>query len=467
MNINIKTLLLGATVALSGGIMTSCGDDDDFTSTIFDTHEYPLDRTAYTFPLDTFLKANFQQPYNLRFIYKMEDIGSDLQKNLVPADYYHSMQLAVLAKYLWFDLYQQFGGDQFLKENSPRIIHLIGSPAYNPTSGTETLGTAEGGLKITLYKVNVLDVNDIDLMNEYFFHVMHHEFGHILDQTHQRPSTVFDVISNGHYDPLDWQNKHDSVTASWGFVTPYASEAAREDWVETLSCYLTDNEDTWNNRLATARYDWEDVDFKDVAFYFTGDEVKYLSQRGVVFMRDGEELEEMAMDNLKKKGGTFFGSDVTTTSDGFDNGSIFNYYLSKRREGIDSIGYLFPQRNGDYHVVRKVIARNANGLVQLTADGKLDFGNLDAGGSDGINGATIILQKLDLVRNWLKQYYNIDLDGMRYVLQRKQYASDSEGNLLRDSNGQYINNLTRADEDGNTLMMKLLMQVLIYGALQP
>lgn len=466
MNMKIKTLLIGATIAISGGLM-SCSDDD-FTPTIFDTHDYPLDKTAFTYPLDTFLKVNFLKPYNLRFIYRMEDVGSDMQKNLVPATYEKSMQLAVLAKYLWFDVYKQFAGERFLKENCPRIIHLIGSPAYNPTSGTETLGTAEGGLKITLYKVNVLNVNDIDLMNEYFFHVMHHEFAHILDQTHQRPTTVFDVISNGHYDPLDWQNKHDSLTASWGFVTPYASEAAREDWVETLSCYLTDNEDTWNNRLATAHFDWEDVDFKDVAFAFSAADIKWLSQRGVIFMRDGEEVGDIELNNLKKNGGTVFGADMTIDSqdENFDNGSIFNRYISSRQYDVDSIGYLAPQANGDYHVVRKVIARNANGLAMTDIDGHISFGDLDGGGSDGIDGSAIILQKLDLVRTWLKQYYNINIDEMREEIQSRQYARNPDGSFQRDSKGDFVNNLTLMQEDGTNIISRLLMEVMQYSSEQ-
>ena len=457
----MKTVLFGAVLAIAGGFV-SCSDDD-FDPTIFDTHEYPLDKTAYTFPLDTFLKENFLKPYNLRYIYRMEDIGSDLQKNLVPATYEKSMQLAVLSKYLWFDVYKMFGGETFLKENSPRIIHLVGSPAYNPTSGTETLGTAEGGLKITLYKVNVLDVNNIDLMNEYFFHVMHHEFAHILDQTHQRPTTVFDIISNGHYDPLDWQNKHDSVTAGWGFVTPYASEAAREDWVETLSCYLTNDEDTWNRLLESAHYDWEDVDFKDVAFYFYPADITWLSGKGVIFLKDGEEISSDELSQLKKTGGTFFGSDFTfSSSSNLDQGSVYARYVSSRDCNIDSIGYIFPQQNGDFHIVRKGISRNANGLAVVDADGNVDFGNLDAGGSDGIDGTAIILQKLALVRTWMQEYYNINIDEMRYEIQSRQYARNEDGSFKRDSNGRYINNLTLQREDGSSIMQDLLWEVLKY-----
>ena len=86
-----------------------------------------MDRSAYTFPLDTFVKKNFLEPYNLKYIYKMEDVGSDMQKNLVPATYEKSVDLAVLVKYLWLDVYAKLAGEKevFLKKYSPRIIHSL------------------------------------------------------------------------------------------------------------------------------------------------------------------------------------------------------------------------------------------------------------------------------------------------------------------------------------------------------
>ena len=156
MNSKLKILLFAVMTLIAGNCIVSCSDDD-FGPSIFDTVERPLDRSLTTFPLDTFVKVNFLEPYNLRFLYKMEDIGSDLEVNLVPAVYDQSVKLAVLSKYLWYDVYEQCADADFLKIYSPRIIHVIGSPSYNPSSGTETLGEAEGGLKITLYNVNNLD----------------------------------------------------------------------------------------------------------------------------------------------------------------------------------------------------------------------------------------------------------------------------------------------------------------------
>ena len=47
-------------------------------------------------------------------------------------------------------------------------------------------------MKITLYNVN--DINpdkiDINLLNEYYFQTMHHEFAHILHQTKNYESGI-------------------------------------------------------------------------------------------------------------------------------------------------------------------------------------------------------------------------------------------------------------------------------------
>ena len=85
---NIFKFWLAAVAVAVGAGVTSCSDDD-FTASIFDTNpaiDY-LDKSSYTFPLDTFCKKEFLEPYNLKFIYRFEDKGSDMNKNLTPPDY--------------------------------------------------------------------------------------------------------------------------------------------------------------------------------------------------------------------------------------------------------------------------------------------------------------------------------------------------------------------------------------------
>lgn len=402
----LKNIFLLASTAVLGLGMTSCSDDD-LGPSIFDTTEYPLDRSLYTFPLDTFVKKNFLEPYNLKYIYKMEDIGSDLQKNLTPAAYDKALDLAVLSKYLWYDVYSKLAGDKdvFLKMYSPRIIHVIGSASYNVSSGSETLGYAEGGLKITLYRANSLDVNDIDFMNEYFFRTMHHEFSHILNQTYERP-TDFNTISNGKYDQSSWTSKKDSVVLAQGFVSPYASSQIQEDWVEVISQYITCDPFRWERMLDAATYDWEDLD------------------------------------NIDE---TWFNSLITPGCN------------------RDTIGYSYTTDGGTFKVYRKLVARNAAGYVELDANGNVQYLK-----ESGINGKEIILKKLDMAREWLKTHFAIDIDEVRNEVQTRQYVTNPDGSFKQNEYGMLINRLSSptVSNPNITVIDSLRNQVNSYKELQ-
>ena len=404
MKTKFNYLLLAAVAIVSFGFV-SCSDDDDFGASIFDVVDHPLDRTKHTFPLDTFIKVNFLEPYNLRFIYRMEDIGSDMQKNLVPAAYDKSCELAVLTKYLWYDVYKENAPETFLQENSPRIIHVIGSKNYNPTQGTEVLGVAEGGLKISLYNVNNLDVSKMDMMNEYFFKTMHHEFGHILDQTHLRP-TIFNTISSGHYNATTWQETKDSVSMGNGFVSSYASSSTSEDWVETLANYITMDSIRWKAMLNTASYEWEEIDY-DKALY-----------------------------EDKMKG----------------------------EYSRDTIGYLNIKDNDEKKIYRRVCQRNGDGTVALDEEGNVQWLH-----NSGIKGDEVILQKLDLVREWLSTYFGIDLEKIRYEVQHRSYVKDKDGKFELDNLNRPINKLiqpVKDDPQGRTLIEVLLDGINRYKELQ-
>lgn len=161
--------------------------------------------------------------------------------------------LAHFIKYLFYDVYTKHAGEDFMKQYGPRIIHFVGSSASSPTTGTEELGYASGGVKITLIKVNEMKMwsptnqysaVDIEHLNEYQFHTMHHEFSHILHQTKSYP-VDFGQVTPDNYDGREWQ-KRDSVKAhGLGYITHYASSAIYEDFVETLSCTITDNDCRW------------------------------------------------------------------------------------------------------------------------------------------------------------------------------------------------------------------------------
>lgn len=228
----------------------SCSTKDEFDSSIFDTKD-TLSINSASYEFDSWLQESYLIPYNLDFRYKLQDVGSDQDYNLVPTSLEKAEQMAKLVKYLWFDVYGTIVGPEFLKENGPRIIHLVGSPAYNPVSGTILLGTAEGGLKVTLYRCNELDPTNIDQLNEYYFKTMHHEFAHILHQKKNYP-VEFGLISQGKYNPLGWQERTASEAATLGFVSSYAGSQKREDFVEIIANYLVKSNEQWDSILEMA-----------------------------------------------------------------------------------------------------------------------------------------------------------------------------------------------------------------------
>lgn len=196
-----------------------------------------IDPSSPTYKFDQYTQTRFGKTYNVEIIYRWRDNATSASYNLVPVRLSRIDTIAHLTHYLWFDVYDQMVDTNFLKIYGPRMIQYIGSKGYN-SNGTVTLGSADGGIKILLYGMNELNIHDIKELNQYAFHVMHHEFSHILHQTKTYPKE-FEFISMGLYDPDQWQNQKDTVMHRRGFVTPYASSAPHEDFVEIISTYVT------------------------------------------------------------------------------------------------------------------------------------------------------------------------------------------------------------------------------------
>lgn len=80
-----------------------------------------------------------------------------MKYNVTPAAYDKSVALAKLVKYLWIEAYEELVGQEFVATYCPKVLHFVGSPEYEKSGGSMVLGTAEGGLKITLFNVNGLN----------------------------------------------------------------------------------------------------------------------------------------------------------------------------------------------------------------------------------------------------------------------------------------------------------------------
>ncbi len=355
----ISALLLMAVASMS---LTSCSEDS-LGDSIFPDVSDELDPTSYTYDLDQFLKKYYLDKYNLTFLYKMPDVSTNMYYNLVPATYENSKNLAVLCKHLWFDVYDSIAGEEFLKTYGPRIILLVGSPAYNPTSGTEIVGLAEGGIKVSLFKVNELNkfMNNFDLMNEYYFKTMHHEFAHILHQTKTYPNE-FNTISIGHYDSNNWQDRSAGQVASLGFVSTYASSEFREDFAETIANYIVKTDEQWADLLDQARRGWTSGDEDDVSSEFY----------------------------------CFFYYPNNDATQDMKYCHEYETYIDVDEEGVE----------------HRYLRSDRKTLVYDVED------------KDGIDGVEAILQKVQIAREWFRSAWNVDLDALRQEVQDRQKSYD-------------------------------------------
>ena len=225
----------------------SCSEEDLDSKSIFDTSS--PERNAF----ETWILNNYTEPYNIDLKYRFEDIESDMKYNVTPAAYDKSVALAKLVKYLWIEAYEELVGQEFVATYCPKVLHFVGSPEYEKSGGSMVLGTAEGGLKITLFNVNGLNPEnpDAEILNEWYFKTMHHEFAHILHQT-KNYSTDFNTISAGKYTGPGWMNITDQEASQMGFVSNYASTETQEDFVETIAIYVTYTKAQWQNILNEA-----------------------------------------------------------------------------------------------------------------------------------------------------------------------------------------------------------------------
>lgn len=241
-------LCLGLFIAMQ----FSCSEDD-----LSSTSVIPDDKSEKN-EFDKWIEANYIIPYNIDFKYRFDDKESDMNYNLEPANKKKAIRMAKMIQHLVLGTYDEHTGSRdFIRAYYPKILFMVGSPAYN-NNGTIVLATAENGYKITINNVNYItlaDITEADIVqfNRYYFKTLHHEFAHILHQT--KPySPSFKEISGASYVQDSWNTKYtDQSSLLDGFITAYASKAQDEDFVELYSVYITSTEEQWKNKLVQAK----------------------------------------------------------------------------------------------------------------------------------------------------------------------------------------------------------------------
>ena len=247
----------------AAGLMTACGTDNDVDSSYSAFNIEAPARSAF----DNWLLTNFTQPYNINVIYRYNDSETNNSYNVIPADLDKAKALSVMIKHVWLEAYAEAASETFIKTYSPRVYQLIGSAEYSSSNNEMVLGTAEGGLKVTLFRVNAITpanpwidqdswypntaASDPMDLNYWFFKTMHHEFCHILTQT-KNYSTEFQTISAGDYQTTNWVNVKNEDAPAKGFTSGYGSKEYNEDFAEIFSFYVTHTQAAFEKLLANA-----------------------------------------------------------------------------------------------------------------------------------------------------------------------------------------------------------------------
>ncbi|MVZ61601.1 zinc-binding metallopeptidase [Sphingobacterium humi] len=238
--INIIYFVVALSLAL-GACRKSDGVDEG--NSIFQPKD-PATLTAF----DHWITKNISYPYNIDILYKYTDINTDPRFILTPADIDKSQKMLQVVKYAWLEAYDEVLGVDFTRKYAPKQFMFVGSSAFD-SGNTKVLATAEGGVKITMYEINQMKL-DAESLSENYFHVIHHEFSHILHQT-KNYSTDFQKISESDYIKDDWASGITEETArKKGFVSAYAMSEPNEDFAETYSRFITSTDKKWAALLA-------------------------------------------------------------------------------------------------------------------------------------------------------------------------------------------------------------------------
>lgn len=227
--------------------LSSCQKEDSLSdeSVIYNTELHKGE-------LDAWIKKNFTDPYNIEIKWKWDDTEVDNKYTLIPPKEEKTYFFLKTLLEIWIKPYEEEAGVDFIKQFVPKLFILSGTPQINEDK-TFTLGLAEGGKKVTIFNINNFgqepdfadpefkEITDIDERIKASitksFHVLHHEFAHILHQKILYPEE-FKAICKGKYTGA-WYNVSDIDAKSQGFITPYSMLNEDEDWVEIVATIFT------------------------------------------------------------------------------------------------------------------------------------------------------------------------------------------------------------------------------------
>jgi len=215
-----------------GVLLSQCAKDENTPyvrpTTNASTHQNDVYITKYM--LDPYGTA-VRWRWDNRFILPTQS-ATPIQSDLV-------IPVTQILEYLWAGVYEAQGqnGQKLIKQLFPPELQYIGSYIYKD-DGSQVLGFAEGGARITLLNLNKYDLKNRDWLsspNDGVLGTAHHEFTHIVHQNYGLP-TGFKGITN--YNGNGWMNISENDAIKAGAISPYGTNNEFEDFAELVGHYI-------------------------------------------------------------------------------------------------------------------------------------------------------------------------------------------------------------------------------------
>ncbi|WP_417941631.1 zinc-binding metallopeptidase [Flavobacterium sp. RS13.1] len=230
------------TLITSVVLFVSCAHEEGLTESQLD---YSLPNKT---ELDKWIDSGFLDPYNIKVYYEWNQNLVDNNRFLFPPTIDKVQPALEVVKKIWIESYSTIGGADFVKKISPREFVLVGGTNLN-TSGTITLGLAEGGQRVTLFQIDYLNKKSRPDVTE-FIHTIQHEYVHILNQTKPFDVQAWAKLTPSGY-TASWYIQPIATSRSLGFITSYARLNVYEDFAETASTILTSSKAEYEAILAS------------------------------------------------------------------------------------------------------------------------------------------------------------------------------------------------------------------------
>lgn len=233
-----KLAVLGVAIL----IFAACSHEDQPTESQLD-YVQPVKTD-----LDKWIGTNFTNSYNIDVKYQWNQNTVDNTRYLFPPTLEKVKPALEMVKTIWLDSYSAIAGTDFVKKIAPREFVLVGGVNLNST-GTITLGLAEGGQRISLFQIDYINKKSRPDVTE-FIHTIQHEYVHILNQTKPFNEQAWSQITPSGY-TSSWYVETEASSRELGFITSYARLNIFEDFAETASMILLSSKAEYDAILAS------------------------------------------------------------------------------------------------------------------------------------------------------------------------------------------------------------------------